>query len=265
MYGNGVYLITKKVIYLQFCPHCGKVIKPDKKYCTSCGGSLVPDALEKTAEKIPVSIPPEYSLNTAGKGGSTISKGFLAVVGLIIILIIVVFAGYPMVTGSGIFPNGKAITPTPVQTLSRNDSSYRETSMVVETGTPIPVPIAAESITNTTLVPTTDITSSAITPQDTKPVVCAADRLKCNNTCIDSQTDNNNCGICDTTCLSDQFCSQGQCMKTCASGETSCIGGCYNLLIHPRHCGSCMNSCAFGLVCVEGICKSPATPMLVPQ
>jgi hypothetical protein len=48
----------------------------------------------------------------------------------------------------------------------------------------------------------------------------AANYLNCNGSCVNDQTDNNNCGVCGTVCNTwqGQFCSSGQCV---ACGESS--------------------------------------------
>jgi hypothetical protein len=96
-------------------------------------------------------------------------------------------------------------------------------------------------------------------------LICAADQVKCDNQCVNTLTDNKNCGYCGTTCLAGQFCSQGTCIANCSAGLTSCQAGCFDLQTNPRHCGSCTNSCQAGLICIQGWCNSPTTIMPVPQ
>jgi hypothetical protein len=115
----------------------------------------------------------------------------------------------------------------------------------------------------TTLAPTTLPTATAA-PANTKPVVCPSDRVKCDNTCVDLQTDSRNCGYCGTQCASGEFCLNSQCMIACTSGQTSCPDGCFNLQSDAKHCGSCLNACPRGLICYRGQCTAPATPMPVP-
>jgi hypothetical protein len=49
-----------------------------------------------------------------------------------------------------------------------------------------------------------------------------AGQMPCGNTCVDAQTDSNNCGGCGKKCDSGQRCTGGSCI----CDETSCPGGC---------------------------------------
>jgi hypothetical protein len=70
---------------------------------------------------------------------------------------------------------------------------------------------------------------------------CSADTPNCcNGTCVNTQTDVNNCGVCG---------------KTCASDETCCSGTCANLMTDPQHCTACNQHCpSDSLCCGNGTC-----------
>jgi len=125
-----------------------------------------------------------------------------------------------------------------------------------------PTPVPTTDVPASTL-PTTVLTTATPAPA-TKPVVCAADRVKCNNTCVDLRSDSMHCGLCGVECEKGQFCLNGMCQKSCSAGKTSCPDGCFDLMSDKDHCGSCLNDCPRGLICYRGQCSAPATPMPVP-
>jgi hypothetical protein len=88
--------------------------------------------------------------------------------------------------------------------------------------------------------------------------------VKCDNVCIDTRTDSNNCGYCKNACDTGKFCLNGVCVRSCSTGQTSCPDGCFDLQTDRDHCGTCGNNCPAGLLCVRGECTSPLTPMPVP-
>ena len=49
--------------------------------------------------------------------------------------------------------------------------------------------------------------------------LCGDDQTDCDDQCVDTQTDHNNCGDCGHVCGECQTCSGGQCVdKVCAEG-----------------------------------------------
>ncbi|KAK4404631.1 hypothetical protein Sango_0831700 [Sesamum angolense] len=61
----------------------------------------------------------------------------------------------------------------------------------------------------------------------------------CNNKCVETTYDGDNCGACG---------------QKCALGEACCGGECVNLGYDKRHCGFCDNKCKIDGSCVYGIC-----------
>jgi hypothetical protein len=236
---------------LQFCPRCGNAVNPEKKFCTSCGASLTPDlpAHESEVPQVP-SAPP------AAATGFRFTGGLVAVAGLIIVILGIVFIVYPALTGSGIL-SAAGVLATPAPTPVPTGGSWVE--VITEEPTPIPT-----TETPAITIPTTTLTTNPTTPQITKAVVCSSDRVNCNNLCVNLRTDYMNCGHCGTICPKGQFCLNGQCMKSCTASQTSCPDGCFDLQTNPDHCGTCNNDCPRGLICYRGMCMAPDTPQPVP-
>jgi hypothetical protein len=72
-------------------------------------------------------------------------------------------------------------------------------------------------------------------------------------TCVNTQTDNNNCGACGTACAMGSTCQMGACR--CPMGSTLCGRSCVNLQTDAANCGRCGNACPMGRVCTMGSCS----------
>src|SRR3954452_11107440 len=98
---------------------------------------------------------------------------------------------------------------------------------------------------------------------------CSSGQLECSGTCINVQTDGQNCGACGNTCGSGSTCQSGKC--SCTNGFVSCGGSC--VASNAQHCGSncstcsgtdvcnsdgnCSSTCSSGTKCSDGACSSP--------
>jgi hypothetical protein len=88
--------------------------------------------------------------------------------------------------------------------------------------------------------------------QDSVPVCeCAGGRTLCGLACIDTSSDEENCGECGTACTLGQACTNGTC---CQSGLTGCNDRCVDILIDEANCGACGIACAAGQTCTNGTC-----------
>jgi hypothetical protein len=96
--------------------------------------------------------------------------------------------------------------------------------------------------------------------------LCRPGLTQCQNQCVNTTEDVNNCGKCGNDCttqgLVNPRCVKGVCVDTtCAAlGKTFCPndGACLSpvdFASDPLHCGSCGNACNSNQVCVAGHCR----------
>lgn len=89
---------------------------------------------------------------------------------------------------------------------------------------------------------------------------CAASSACCGTLCVDTMTDAQHCGGCNTVCQSGLACVNGHCQcgsTYCTSQQTCCSGTCVDTTSSMSHCGSCTNACTGGQMCVSSACKAP--------
>jgi len=91
---------------------------------------------------------------------------------------------------------------------------------------------------------------------DDGPLVCPDPLVACNDQCVDTSLDPENCGGCNTLCASG-VCNDGSCL-VCAADETVCGRQCVNTATDPDNCGGCANPCMSGL-CSNGLCQAAGT------
>lgn len=99
----------------------------------------------------------------------------------------------------------------------------------------------------------------------TDPDGCLYGYTQCDEICIDTDTDENHCGDCDTVCAPDNAsgeCTDGTCgIGACTTGYGDCnedaLDGCETVLDSAPNCGACGETCerpnAVG-ACVSGEC-----------
>jgi len=91
---------------------------------------------------------------------------------------------------------------------------------------------------------------------DTLPDTCTGPGMMiCNGVCVDTNTDPQHCGNCDTMCTRTlPICVDGTCTDRCPGTLTNCDGKCVDLMTDPQNCGDCGNECAPGGICNSGTC-----------
>ncbi|HXU70839.1 MAG TPA: hypothetical protein VN947_15985 [Polyangia bacterium] len=92
----------------------------------------------------------------------------------------------------------------------------------------------------------------------TSGLICSFPDVCCNGSaCVDTKSDNANCGACNHTCAAPLACANGACAcngAICSAGDTCCNSGCANTDTDPQNCGMCGKRCRAGEVCSGGQC-----------
>ena len=83
---------------------------------------------------------------------------------------------------------------------------------------------------------------------------CQTGLTDCSGTCVNLQTDLQNCGACATKCAAGQLCAAGKCYTPCKTGLTDCSGKCVDVTTDTANCGACGTKCAAGVPCSAGKC-----------
>ena len=87
---------------------------------------------------------------------------------------------------------------------------------------------------------------------------------ECYGTCVDLDSDKENCGACGDACPANQICEDASCV--CEPELTQCGEECVDLDSDPDHCGGCDEACPVGEFCTarqclaspcDGICNNP--------
>jgi len=78
--------------------------------------------------------------------------------------------------------------------------------------------------------------------------------VKCGDTCVDTQSNSQNCGACGKACDSSLVCSHGTCTTVCATGTIHCGNDCIDQGSDVNNCGGCNKKCPPGNVCSQGSC-----------
>jgi hypothetical protein len=78
--------------------------------------------------------------------------------------------------------------------------------------------------------------------------------------CVNTKTDNANCGACGKACPAEQTCAAGSCKSLCSAGQTGCMpdgGGapyCVSIQSDDSNCGACGHACGPQAICMGGSC-----------
>ena len=86
--------------------------------------------------------------------------------------------------------------------------------------------------------------------------MCGEGLTRCDEACVDLQSDGSHCGDCNRLCIEPTVCAGGDCRDECPVGTQECDGGCPEI-DHVLHCGGCNMPCASGAICVDSQCVCP--------
>src|SRR5262249_44469745 len=88
-------------------------------------------------------------------------------------------------------------------------------------------------------------------------IMCPQPKVECTGACVDTKSDNDNCGMCGNACMAmTEQCMQGQCCKT---GQTICNMMCTDTQTDANNCGMCGKQCSGmtpycnGGMCTQGV------------
>lgn len=83
----------------------------------------------------------------------------------------------------------------------------------------------------------------------------AACDSECSGVCVDTLSDNLNCGACGLVCEVNFACQVGSCVRIACEGELALCGeDCFDTTNDPDHCGMCGMACGATYVCEASAC-----------
>jgi len=162
----------------------------------------------------------------------------------------------------------RTVTPkTPKIVCAPEIPIVSTTTSTTSTSTASTTTTASTTITaSTTTTSTTITTTSTTSTTSTTTITCPTGQTLCGTTCVNLQTDPNDCAACGHVCAAPTggaaACSGGACAGSCPAGNTLCGAGvdgggsCVDLQTDPNHCGACApagGACPMG-VCSDGVC-----------
>jgi hypothetical protein len=88
---------------------------------------------------------------------------------------------------------------------------------------------------------------------------CSAPYGRCDDRCVETKTDPDNCGTCGKVCPKvtngTAVCAGSICSVTCGAGFSRCSGACVDTAIDDVNCGGCGTKCHGKNHCVAGACR----------
>ena len=93
-------------------------------------------------------------------------------------------------------------------------------------------------------------------------ISCPMGKTQCAGACVDTKTDNDNCGMCGTACMAmTEACTDGLC---CATGQSNCGGMCTDVQYDAKNCGKCGTACPMNTpYCSKGMCTTCDNSVLI--
>lgn len=102
--------------------------------------------------------------------------------------------------------------------------------------------------------------SGCTTPQECVAAPeCPMGAMLCDMQCINTDSNNDYCGICFDQCPIGEVCSRGMCEPTCGPGLILCPTGCADASSDPLNCGGCDIACDPMQICNMGLCEGGPT------
>jgi hypothetical protein len=103
-----------------------------------------------------------------------------------------------------------------------------------------------------------DTGNGADTGNDTGTITCTGLSTLCSGTCVDTKSDNNNCGTCGTKCAAGSLCTVvagvASCALQCTAPTKNCGGTCTDTATSKANCGACGTACAGAQQCCASGC-----------
>jgi hypothetical protein len=85
-------------------------------------------------------------------------------------------------------------------------------------------------------------------------IICPMGKTECSGACVDTKSDFDNCGMCNSPCNMGETCNGGIC---CAMGQTNCGGMCTDTKFDAKNCNGCGMVCPMAKpYCNNGMCTA---------
>ena len=111
-------------------------------------------------------------------------------------------------------------------------------------------------------VPNVDAPNRDVPDVPSDAGVCPMGTTTCMSGCVNTLTDNMNCGGCNRACPGNQFCIMGACRGNCPAPNSVCGSGALRVCVDRQtdlnNCGICGNACAVANAtpsCMAGACS----------
>jgi len=100
-------------------------------------------------------------------------------------------------------------------------------------------------------------------PGDMGSSGCPIGTSRCDDECVNLDTDRENCGACGNDCADDELCQLGVCQETCDDPLILCDGVCVDPDSDPANCNSCGNVCPTGICRPTGCAEADASDVIL--
>ncbi|MCX4248115.1 hypothetical protein [Paraliomyxa miuraensis] len=105
-------------------------------------------------------------------------------------------------------------------------------------------------------LPLDGVCSKCTTPQECAAAPeCPGGGMLCGMQCVNTDSNNDYCGMCFDQCAVGEVCSDGACQPGCGPGLILCPTGCADASSDPLNCGGCGIACNPMQMCNMGLCE----------